>query len=354
VWGLDGGLIDPGDGSDIGIDDPDGPGFHKPTPEYTTWTEREYVYTPHGVDEFILQIDRHGRPIYVLQDANLDVVALVDGDGQLLRQYTWSPYGEMIATESFGPHADNRIGHHGMFFDRLTATAQGPTLLPGGEGLYHYRNRTYSPTLGRFLQRDPNGTSQPLYNDLNHDKCTNCNRCAHCDESICCESAVKAANYDVFTQYADGMNLYEFVASNPVTQRDPFGLFILGSYADLLAGTAEGVSIDAASATQAGLGWGFALEVLTSIAAVYVAFDIILDIVTLDIGGSGGKNKWVCTIKPRGVCPQQCQSVFRGFGPDRHTAESAAREQCYGAGCNTPGGSPYNCQCGHVTCWKMP
>jgi len=68
----------------------------------------------------------------------------------------------------------------------------------------------------------------------------------------------------------------------------------------------------------------------------------------------GRSQRWKCTIKPRGVCPPQCQSRFIGVGATREIAERSAREQCYAAKCHQTLPEPYNCNCGHVTCWRLP
>jgi len=68
------------------------------------------------------------------------------------------------------------------------------------------RHRVYHPTLGRFLQRDPVGThvGPPAARNLSDPRFTQR------------EPAV---------QYADGMNLYHYMRSNPVLGQDPSGLF---------------------------------------------------------------------------------------------------------------------------------
>jgi len=86
--------------------------------------QREYVYGPDYVDEFVCQIasedagDLSGPtgmniPHYMLQDANYNVVALVrgrggsafpNGAGTVVEQWTYSPYGEVLASEWWHPN----------------------------------------------------------------------------------------------------------------------------------------------------------------------------------------------------------------------------------------------------------
>jgi RHS repeat-associated protein len=108
----------------------------------------------------------------MLQDANLNVVGLCRpgapaGAVEMVRQDVYSPYGETIATDLFDQTApDNRVGFQGMFFDRFAGNAADPQVTPGGDGLYRTANRSYHPTLGRWLQRDPNATAQPIVEAL--------------------------------------------------------------------------------------------------------------------------------------------------------------------------------------------
>ena len=71
------------------------------------------------------------------------VVALTDEDGELLETVEYDVYGASFITQhGSNPPTGNRFLFTGREWDTET-------------GLYHYRARAYSPSLGRFLQRDP-------------------------------------------------------------------------------------------------------------------------------------------------------------------------------------------------------
>ncbi len=100
-----------------------------------------------------------------------------------VERYDYDPYGQTYITDVNGaPRATSHYGNPWMWtgqrYDAVT-------------GLYHFTFRTYSPTLGRWLQRDPLG-------------------------------------------YVDGVNLYEYVQSNALHWRDPLGLK-KGCYGDVMA-----------------------------------------------------------------------------------------------------------------------
>lgn len=190
------------------------------------WTDREYVYDPAGdVDAFIYQVDKHNRVMYMLQDANLNVVGLVAGPttanptqypwpavGTLLEQYVYEPYGKVIKSDSFHVHPVNRVGHQGLFFERYDADFGDQTLAGSANGLYYNRNRFYHPVLGRFTTRDPNESGMPILAAL----ATN-------GEAI----EVAFGGFNGQSLYGDGLNLYAFVKSNPINDNDPAGLFSL-------------------------------------------------------------------------------------------------------------------------------
>ena len=168
-------------------------------PAVATGLYEQYVWSPRYVDAPILR-DRDGdsnattgdyggdgnsengvtgleERCYYATDGNGNVTALADASGSVLERYVYDPYGKTTIydddwsdTVSWANSHQNEILYCGYRFDPET-------------GLYHVRNRMYHPTLGRWLQRDPKG-------------------------------------------YVDGMSLYEYVSSRPITLTDPSGLGI--------------------------------------------------------------------------------------------------------------------------------
>ena len=139
--------------------------------------QRRYVHGP-GVDELLVVYEGATTTAksWLYKDHLGSIVATADATGASTALYSYGPYGEPNTTSG----------------QRFRYTGQQ---LIGGLGLYYYKARFYSPTLGRFLQTDPIGT-------------------------------------------ADDMNLYAYVGGNPVNFNDPSGL--AAAQAKILAGDLTG------------------------------------------------------------------------------------------------------------------
>ncbi|WP_050407335.1 RHS repeat-associated core domain-containing protein [Massilia sp. NR 4-1] len=124
--------------------------------------QRRYVHGP-GTDEALVRYEGAGTAgkAWLYADHLGSVVALADAAGNSTATQTYGPYGEP------GGAAGNRFGYTGQQY-------------LGALELSYYKARFYSPALGRFLQADSIG-------------------------------------------YADDMNLYGYVGSNPLNQTDPTG-----------------------------------------------------------------------------------------------------------------------------------
>jgi len=154
-------------------------------------------------------------------DGNGNVAALVDGSsGAVVASYEYSPFGETLRTQpplvylstgggQYNPtNYDPAIADNPFRFSTKFADVQS--------GLIYYGNRFYSPTLGRFLNRDP-------------------------------------------IEEAGGINLYGFVNNDPANGYDVLGYDDWGSYRNGLSQSehdanavvqycADGSAIDAAKA----------------------------------------------------------------------------------------------------------
>ena len=102
----------------------------------------------HGarVDEIIAMVNRNGV-FYPHYDALGNVIMLSDKQGEVVERYSYSVEGEVtIQGEEGNIYQSSSVENRWMFTGRewLKEIA-----------LYDFRNRVYSPSLGRFLQPDP-------------------------------------------------------------------------------------------------------------------------------------------------------------------------------------------------------
>ena len=99
------------------------------------------ILTGLGVDERFARNDVNGRTD-LLTDALNSTIALTDSTGTITQQYSYDPYGNVTQSDT-------------------TTGFTNPYLYTGREadstGLYYYRARYYSPTMGRFISEDPIG-----------------------------------------------------------------------------------------------------------------------------------------------------------------------------------------------------
>jgi RHS repeat-associated protein len=138
---------------------------------------RQYIWGNY-VDELLISdtVDAFGNVVlasrlYALQNSTYSVHALVNDAGAVVERYSYTPYGEVtVLTPAGSPLVASLFGNVYTFTGRE---------LDGETGTYNFRRRTYSPKLGRFLQRD--------------------------------------------SKFRDGMNLYEFARSRATVARDPSG-----------------------------------------------------------------------------------------------------------------------------------
>ena len=111
-------------------------------------TQVQYVWSAVYVDAMV-ERDRGSERLYALQDANWNVTALVNTSGVVQERYVYDPYGQVtILDPNWNVRSSSSFAwvylHQGGRYDVAT-------------GWYSFRNRDYSPTLGRWMEVDPIG-----------------------------------------------------------------------------------------------------------------------------------------------------------------------------------------------------
>ena len=86
---------------------------------------------------------------YAQHDANYNVTSLTDTSGSVVARIAYDPYGNI--TNSTG-----LVGVGGSGVEQWLYFHQGGRLDPS-TGLYNFRNRDYSTSMGRWVEQDPAG-----------------------------------------------------------------------------------------------------------------------------------------------------------------------------------------------------
>ena len=112
----------------------------------------QYVWSPVYVNAMVLrdQLNSDGsiqQRLYVQQDANWNVTALVNTSGAVVERYVYDPYGVVtVLSGTWGTQTGSNYGWVYLF--------QGGRY-DGVSGLYKFGARDYSAGLGRWIETDP-------------------------------------------------------------------------------------------------------------------------------------------------------------------------------------------------------
>ncbi|WP_372845273.1 RHS repeat-associated core domain-containing protein [Pontiella sp.] len=181
---------------------------------------RTYVWGP-GIDNLLAFTDHaSGVTYYAIKDHQNSVLALVDENGTVVESYEYTAYGETKVFDSSGNElAASALGNRYTFQGREIDWATG---------LYYFRARWYDPDNGRWLSKDPIGI-------------------------------------------AGGLNLYEAFGNNPVNSIDPDGLWNLWNPATWGIGNGYGETFgNSLNPFGSSANWGAAAEGAVGGAAAWV------------------------------------------------------------------------------------
>ncbi|NET91472.1 MAG: RHS repeat-associated core domain-containing protein [Kamptonema sp. SIO1D9] len=134
----------------------------------------EAAFTYAG-DSPLMRLDEQGNAVYYLTDAIGSVIALVDGNGEKIADFSYDSFGNLQTSGELPLHLGGDFRFQGQWLESNT-------------DFYHFRARYYDPQTGRFLSRDP---------------------------------------VEVIETVPQSSNPYQFVYNNPLIYSDPTGLYTI-------------------------------------------------------------------------------------------------------------------------------
>ncbi|MFB9753304.1 polymorphic toxin-type HINT domain-containing protein [Paenibacillus hodogayensis] len=133
----------------------------------------------------VARVDGNGGKAYYVHNGHGDVVALTDGTGNVLNQYTYDMWGNPLTEQESVP---NPFRYSGEFWDKSTQ-------------LQYLRARWYDPSMGRFINEDTyegdisNPLSLNLYTYVQNNPLINVDPSGHSMCGIGGEGAAWCYNY---------------------------------------------------------------------------------------------------------------------------------------------------------------
>ena len=163
-----------------------------------TETGMRYYVWGNYIDELLISslnmLDSYWD-FYYAHDHLYSPTCLMDSTGSVQERYEYDAYGKVhIYNASWAAGIsgwENEYFFTGRRLDILDA---------GSLKIQYSRNRYYSPTIGRFLSRDPLGITPAAF--MGNDK------------------------FSPAKQYTDGQNIYQYVKSQPISLQDEYGLYV--------------------------------------------------------------------------------------------------------------------------------
>jgi RHS repeat-associated protein len=132
------------------------PGARNVVPEDVAY---QYLWDVRYIDAPVCRWSGEGEDVqtlYYCNDANMNVTALVNGStGSVVERYLYEAYGKPTFR---GANWTSQYTYSNYGNELLYCGYRWDT----GLNLYHIRNRTYHPTLGRWVQRDPLCTQKDI------------------------------------------------------------------------------------------------------------------------------------------------------------------------------------------------